>query len=80
MNLPARRKISKIVSGRYAPGKKPVSWDERIGGIDVCLDEGGSELQLYSTGDQSTPAPGWELLLTDLNENGQFSWTLYGVS
>jgi hypothetical protein len=80
VKLPARIKISSVVSGRYAAGKKPVSWDKRVSGIDVCLDQDGTELQLLSSGDQSTPAPGWELLLTARNEDGQFNWTLYGVS
>lgn len=78
--LPLRTKISKVVSGRYKPGKKPLSWDARISGVDVCIDAEGSEIQLISNGDQSTPAPGWELLLTSCNDQGQYSWTLYGIS
>jgi hypothetical protein len=80
LKLPARKKIGKIVSGRYLPGKKPVSWDDRMEGTDVCLDSEGLEIELYSTGDQCTPAPGWELLLTSRNEDGRYSWTLYGIS
>ncbi len=80
MKLPVRKRISKVLSGRYAPGKKPVSWDERIQGVDICIDSDGSELRLFSSGDQSTPDCGWEIMLTDVNDDGHFSWTLYGVS
>jgi hypothetical protein len=80
MKVPSRIRIEKLLNGRYQAGTKPVSWDERIQGVDICIDSEGSEIHLQSSGDQSTPAPGWELLLTDVNDKGEFSWTLYGVS
>jgi hypothetical protein len=77
---PVRKKVSAVVSGRYDSGKKPVSWDERIAGLDIVVDESGDEISLYSSGDQSTPAPGWELLLTGASDQGGSTWTLYGIA
>ena len=71
-----------MIEGRYAPGKKPLSWDERSAGVDKVRTTEGEELTLFSGGGQSTPAPGWELLLTG-ERNGDapaYSWTLYGIS
>lgn len=56
-----------------------MSWDERVDGFDVVKTEDGSELTLLSSGAQSTPAPGWELLLTDRTDGGEYRWTLYGI-
>lgn len=80
MNLPSRKKIVDVVKGRYAQGQKPVSWDERLDGLDVCIDSDGNEIKLYSSGDQCTPAPGWEILLTELDSENRYHWTLYGIS
>ena len=70
--FPRRVKVKEVLLSRYqvrgderyTSGKKPLSWDERIAGIDEILTEAGERLKLFSNGGQSTPAPGWELLLT----------------
>jgi hypothetical protein len=77
---PVRKKVSSVISGRYESGKKPVAWDERISGLDIILDQSGEEVILYSSGDQCTPAPGWELLLTGGSDQGGSIWTLYGIT
>ena len=69
-------------------GEKPIDWDNRIAGqdsvvvyteSDCCNTEAGTEtILLNSLGDQSTPAPGWVLMLTDGNSETGYSWTLYG--
>lgn len=82
--LPRRVRVAEVLSGRYQPGEKPVSWDQRISGVEKIRTADGDTLSLYSGGGQSTPAPGWELLLT--KERAQLSehepallWTLYGI-
>jgi hypothetical protein len=60
-------------------GSKPLSWDDRISGIDEVIDSEGNNIKLFSTGDQSTPAPSWEILLTSEGPDGSSNWTLYGI-
>lgn len=70
--FPRRVKIKSVIrsryeargDGRFTSGTKPLSWDQRLAGIDEVLTETGETLKLFSNGGQSTPAPGWELLLT----------------
>ena len=81
--LPRRVVVSQVLSGRYAPGSRPVSWDERKEGVEAVLTADGQTLRLYSNGGQSTPSENWELLLTKENldaTGATFSWTLYGIS
>lgn len=77
-------KVASVLDGRYPPGTKPVSWDNRFPGWERVVSENGEEFLLASLGGQSTPAPGWELLLTKpaLAADGisAYEWTLYGVS
>ncbi|HMO17188.1 MAG TPA: hypothetical protein PKA63_03490 [Oligoflexia bacterium] len=76
-----RKKVRGIVKGRYLDGIKPSLWDKRVDGLDIVIDEDGETLCLYSTGDQSTPQPGWEILITGQRpDNPEYlEWTLYGV-
>ena len=79
--LPRRVRVSEVVRGRYEPGKKPLSWDERAAGIEEIKTSAGEKVLIYSTGGQATPAPGWELLLMKpSSEANTFHWTLYGLS
>ncbi len=85
--LPRRVQVLEVVQGRYAPGKKPISWDERTAGSDTVRTDTGELLYLTSSGGQSTPAPGWELLLTSENPSRShtdnppsYHWTLYGIA
>ena len=70
--------VSKVVSSRYEPGTRPVSWDERVTGEEVVVSDEGDEITLVSNGGQSSPAPGW-LLLLEQQDNSSYSWTLYGL-
>ncbi len=81
MKLPQKITVSKLVSGRYGTEPKPLSWDERISGVDVVLDSDGLEFQLDSSGDQGSPVEGWEVVLTGEGTSaGTYKWTLYGIS
>ena len=88
---PRRVKVAKIIQSRYEPGKRPVSWDKRLEGIEQIKTADGEVIALFSGGSQSTPAPGWELLLTqgielDLTTGDHANiacgtaWTLYGLA
>ncbi len=78
---PRREKVAKIVSGRYLPGTKPSSWDDRVAGYDIIETSSGENISLYSEGDQSTPKIGWEILLSEEfpGVDPSYKWTLYGV-
>lgn len=74
-----RVRVESIVASRYGGAERPDSWDERIGGIDVVVIEGGETLKLNSTPMQSPPKPGWVLMLTGGGSEEGFAWTLYGM-
>ncbi len=79
-----RVKIESVISSRYQqPGFRPVSWDERRSGIEKVRTADGDTLLLDSASMQSTPAPGWELMLKEpvLLKSGEtaYLWTLYGL-
>lgn len=84
-DLPKRIIVAEVLRSRYKPGQRPVSWDERSPGLESVRGSDGEEYQLFSNGGQSTPAPGWELLLTNVveveGEQGAsgLEWTLYGI-
>lgn len=81
-SLPRRIVVSHVLSGRYPPGSRPVSWDERREAIETVTATDGQTLRLYSNGGQSTPSENWELLLTSENHDADgpaYSWTLYGL-
>ena len=81
--LPRRIKISKVTKSRYEPGKRPLSWDNRQEGIEKVISTSGEELTLYSNGGQSSPAAGWELLLTEEKPHDgipALTCTLYAIA
>jgi hypothetical protein len=84
--LPRRVRVLEVIESRYQPGKRPVSWDDRRAGRERVRTADGEVLVLASNGGQSSPAPGWELLLTrqvDADDPMEFpavEWTLYGLS
>jgi hypothetical protein len=83
IKLPRRVVVKELLSGRYAPGSRPVSWDDRKEGFESIVTEDGETILLASNGGQSTPTGAWELLLTNQieSESGPaYSWTLYGVA
>lgn len=78
--------VGKVISGRYQPGSRPLSWDMRQAGTDTIQTTTGETISLFSTGQQSTPAPGWELLLMPDSQTASapgpeagVAWTLYGL-
>ncbi len=75
---PFRSIVTGLVQGKYKPGSKPLSWDDRSNGVDIVLDVNGEELVLDSRGDQSTPDVGWEIFIDGKSDVG-FTWTLYGI-
>ncbi len=87
-NLPRKITVKKLINSRYKDGIRPISWDNRFSGIDKVITDDGEELTLLSDGGQSTPAPGWILMLTK-NDSLQakdgtnlegLAWTLYGIA
>lgn len=81
MSLPRRITVAEILDGRYTPGQRPMSWDERASGLEQLTTTEGETITIFSSGGQSTPAPGWELLLTEFAQDSpeSFNWTLYGI-
>ena len=83
MTYPRRVVVEKIISSRYPSAERPISWDQRGAGIDEVLTTSGERLGLLSSGGQSPPQPGWELLLTGessgLGASG-VCWTLFGIT
>ena len=90
MKLPLRVKVKEIVKSRYQPGARPVSWNDRLDAIEQIKTDKGELLNIFSNGGQSSPAPGWELLLTRQipsnnlshlpdGSDSAFEWTVYGI-
>jgi hypothetical protein len=82
--LPARVDVAQIVSSRYpAPAasqpKRPLSWDERMEGVDVILTTDGRRLKLLSDGQQSPPLPGWGIVINGGDASSGYRWTLYAL-
>lgn len=81
--------VERVVSSRYnqnatpgrgaIEGERPESWDQRVGGTDVVIVDGGETVRLASTPMQSPPKPGWVLMLTGGDPGQGFTWTLYGM-
>lgn len=88
MSLPKRVLVTDVLSARYQPGTKPLSWDKRFDGIDIVKTADSEVYALASSGAQSTPAKGWTLLITEQAGEAEFQklgklpthkWTLYGI-
>ena len=92
LRLPRRVLVEEVVSSRYSDGCRPLSWDSRSAGVETVRTVEGEVLKLFSGGGQSTPKPGWELLLVreaqekdfeeqaiSPSEDGAVAWTLYGI-
>ena len=85
MKIPRTVKVKEILNSRYQPGTRPISWDERAAGDESVIIDTGEEIRLYSTGGQSSPTPGWMIVLTGIANNARpdsletFHWTLYGL-
>jgi hypothetical protein len=82
VKFPHRIEVLRLVESRYGSGdwhERPTSWDERVGGIDICESVEGDTLRLLSSPMQSPPKSGWILMLTGGDSNQGYSWTLYGM-
>ena len=84
-----RIRVVGVTSGRYAPGVKPLHWEDRISaqetllGVRTDADSASPEsFNVLSNGGQATPDLGWELLLTPERSEPEkiFNWTLFGVA
>ena len=79
----AKVRVTGVISSRYghfSAGKRPLLWDERVDGREVVQVDGGEEVTLLSSAMQSTPRPGWILVLTGGSEREGYTWTLYGIA
>lgn len=65
--LPARVQVAEVVCSRYGESVdgRPACWAARKGGVDVIKTTSGETVRLLSEGQQSTPEPGWILMLRD---------------
>jgi hypothetical protein len=75
-----RIRVARVLESRYAGGFRPLSWDERVAGTDLIESVEGEIVRLASSGQQSCPQPGWELVITGGDAAHGFSWTLYGLA
>lgn len=86
LNIPRRIKVATVIRSRYEPGERPVQWGDREAGEEEIQTDSGERIFLWSSGGQSSPAPGWELLLTEAHRSGTtdqpdlYGWTLYGIA
>ncbi len=95
LRLPARLEVAEVLESRYSSSldkekiakdqwfvpelQRPLSWDDRVEGVDVVRAASGEVLRLRSSGMQSVPKPGWVVVLTSGDEAGGYTWTLYGL-
>lgn len=61
------------------PTFRPDSWDQRSEGIDIIRTTDGEVVKLLSDGMQSSPKPGWVLMLRNGDPADGMRWTLYGI-
>jgi hypothetical protein len=75
-----RVRVGRVVESRYSGGFRPLSWDNRGAGIDIVESIEGEVFRLSSSGQQSCPQPGWEIVLTSGDGEQGYAWTLYGLA
>jgi hypothetical protein len=80
VKLPKFIVVGKILTSRYANGVRPQSWDQRSSGIEEIESVDGVRFVLNSEGGQSTPQPGWKIMLLSEHSEGAYSWTLQGIN
>ena len=83
LHLNAKVVVEEVVSSRYGGGDggvRPLLWDERRAGNDMVRIGGGEIITLQSSAMQSTPKPGWVLVLTGGSQGEGYAWTLYGIT
>ena len=80
--FPFRILVSKVISSRYDDlkgGGRPDNWDLRRSGVDIIQSAAGESLKLSCDGGQSTPHPGWVIMVTGGDSEKGYRWTLYGT-
>ena len=80
MKLPKFIVVGKTLTSRYSDGIRPQTWDKRISGVEEVESVDGDRFVLNSEGGQSTPKPGWKIMLLSEHSEGTYSWTLQGIS
>jgi len=75
-----RVRVGRVVESRYSGGFRPLSWDNRKAGIDIVETIEGEVFRLSSSGQQSCPQPGWDIVLTSGDGEQGYGWTLYGLA
>lgn len=79
--IPARIDVSGLLGSRYEAQnhERPLSWDERVEGIDVVVTVEGRTIKLLSDGQQAPPQRGWGLIITGGDSQKGYRWTLYSL-
>jgi hypothetical protein len=80
--LPRQVAVAAVASERYpqaSPAFRPMDWGARVVGIDHITTRSGEQIKLASSGQQSVPGIGWELVLTGGDASGGYTWTLYSM-
>jgi hypothetical protein len=77
--FPKKVTVSQLVESRYKDNRRPLSWDNRVAGVDVVKLEDGTTVRLYSDGGQSPPQPSWSIMISGGDEQQGYHWTLYGL-
>jgi hypothetical protein len=77
--LPKAIFVKEVLKSRYADNDRPQNWDQRCSGIDTIIASDGNQYNLFCDGQQSTPKPGWQIVLNSGDNRAGFEWTLYGM-
>ena len=78
----SRVTVKSVSNFRYSSGVyRPQNWDERKSGIETVVTECGKTLRLFCDGQQSTPQPGWVIVVDSksVRDDGSLNWTLFGM-
>lgn len=80
LKLPSQIEVKSVTSNRYDhAGFRPFKWEDRVDGVDEVVTTDGQSIRLLSSGQQSTPSPGWSIILTGGEPRQGYTWTLYGL-
>ena len=86
IDIPSRIKVRQVLESRYNLQDydnkdlvRPLSWDQRISGVDVVETSDNQTLRLNSNGAQPVPQSGWDLLIYQGDADTGYQWTLYGM-
>lgn len=86
INIPSKIKVGQVISSRYNLEDysdedliRPLSWDQRIAGLDVIETIDNQTVHLNSNGAQPVPKAGWDILIYQGDADKGYQWTLYGM-